>query len=312
MNYIISSYGRPEHQKTLESLPAQCLSQVELWVRPEELKLYKKQWYSSKVKTIRVWEPEIDCIAKKRKYLGDEYRKTYTLIDDDLTLYVWDPKLQKYVRAVDSEKRFIREFTHKFPSLFDDYQSASIPMKLFSDQRAKQLQDVNLVAEHQIGYVFSGYKKNAMRNLSHKVFVFTDLSLSLQQYQKTRSSVVYYGMCFQQSSAKVLATTGVGTYRSDFVKTDAALKMMKLYPGIVVDFKPNKEENGGGISIVKRLARIRKGITQSHKDESKANLRLKLKENGLKRTPARFEIEYDVSRDEIIEQLKRNWKDATK
>jgi hypothetical protein len=311
-NYIVSSYGRADKIRTFETIPASCLSQIELWVRPEEKKMYSKQWYASKVKALKTWEPEIDCIAKKRKWLGNEYGKNFTLIDDDLSMYVWHPKLSKYVPAMTQERRFEREFLERFPVLFDKHHSVSLPMKLFSDQKARELLDSkgDLVSHNQLGYVFSGYRKKALHDLNHKVYVFTDLSLSIQQFQRSKSSVVYYGMCFQQSSAKALATSGMGSYRSDFIKVDAALKMMKIYPGIITGFKTNKETNGGGISIIKRMQRLINGVTDKHKDETMTNLDDLLVEHGLRKVPKRFEVEYDVPRADIEAQIKTNWKAA--
>lgn len=298
--------------KTLESLPNRCLSEVELWVRPEEAKLYQAEWYASKVKAIRVWAPEIDCIAKKRKWLANEYGKTFTLIDDDLSLYFWDPAQNKYVLAKTNERRFERQFLESFPSLFDKHPSVSIPMKLFSDQKARKLVETqgSLVSKNQLGYVFSGYRKGALKGVCHRTYVYTDLSLSIQQFQRSQSSVVYYGMCFQQSSAAALAKTGVGTYRSDFIKIDSALKMMRLYPGIITGFKPNKEVNGGGITIIKHMSRLVNGVTDTHKAETAENLEKLLVEHGLRVVPTRFEIEYDVPRADIEAQIKTYWKAA--
>lgn len=299
--------------KTLETMPEQCIGSIELWVRPEELKEYKKQWFSTKVRKIRVWPDEIDCIAKKRKWLGDEYGASFTLIDDDLSMYVWDNKQEKFVRASLKPKKFIREFEEVFPSLFDTYKSVSLPMKLFADQRARALlaERGDLIAENQLGYVFSGYKKKALSGLDHKVFVFTDLSVSLQQYRRSGSSVVYYGMCWQQSSAKSLANSGVGSYRSDLVKRDSALKMMKLYPGIITGYKANKETNGGGISIIKKVRRVGE-VADKHVNETNTNLKSLLKENRLKRVPKIFDIEYDMPRQYIEDLIKSNWKEVQK
>ena len=300
--------------KTFETLPKRCLQHVELWVRPEEVKAYKAEWYANKVKKIFVWPDEIDCIAKKRKWLGDVYDKNFTLIDDDLSMYVWHPKMSKYVQASHAEKRFEREFLERFPSLFEDHWSASVPMKLFSDQKAKLLTEKTgkLISHDQLGYVFSGYRKGSLRNLRHRTFVFTDLSLSIQAYKKTKSSVVYYGMCFQQSGAKELANTGVGTYRTDLVKKSEALKMMNLYPGIVTGFKANKVENGGGITIEKRMSRLKTGVKEEHIEKTLDKLEEILEQNGLFKVPKRFEIEFSTPRAEIERMIKKYWKEAKK
>lgn len=313
MNYIISSLGRAERMITLESMPARCLQHITLMVRPEELKIYKNQWYSSKVRRISTWPEEVDCIAKKRKWLGEELGASFTLIDDDLSMYVFDRKLSKFVLASNKPKTFIKEFEETFPALFDHHKSVSLPMKLFSDQAATNLLKVqgDLVKNNQLGYVFSGYQRGALSGLNHNVFVFTDLNVSLQQFMRSGSSVVYYGMCFQQSGAKFLQSSGMSLYRSDLIKLDSALKMMKLYPGIITNFKANSEANGGGVSVSKQVRRVGR-VTEAHLKTAAQTLKGKLAEYGLTKVPKIFTIEYDIPRAKLEAVINKNWKKVQK
>src|SRR4051812_36848202 len=98
MKYCVLSYGRPDLQITLKSLPEKFLSTIDLMVVPSQYKSYKKGWFADKVRSIECWPEHIDCVPKKRKWAALNFKEDYMLIDDDIQLYVWSKKQDKFVR----------------------------------------------------------------------------------------------------------------------------------------------------------------------------------------------------------------------
>lgn len=305
MRFIVLSYGRPEVQLTLQNLPADLLNTVELWVVPSEYHLYKKQWYSSKVKAIECWPAHIDCAPKKRKYAALNFHEDYMLMDDDLSLYVWSKKADKYVKPDVLPKKFQREWTETLPELFGKYAGVSLANKFMADPYVREH---GLLKEHNIGYCVSGFAKKAPRQklLYNRVFAFTDISLPLQMYQQTGNSLIYYGLCYNHAKHKILETTGMSAYRDDFVKLDSAMKMAQLFPGIVTGMK-HTGNHGGGVTLTKFFSRVKKGVTDSNKGASEAFLSQMMEQHQLRKLPKLFEYEDEMPRAEIIELFKKNW-----
>jgi hypothetical protein len=305
MRYIIPSFGRSDLQITLQSLPPKLLPHIELFVVPSEVKAYRKGWYASKVKSIQVWPEYVDCMPKKRKWLALNAGDDFMMLDDDLMLYTWT-KDKRYAKAVDEEKLFTRRFTESLPALYDAGNAmVSCPMKYFADTYVKAN---GLYKNEDVGYVFTGFAKGKAKHVEfNKVFSFTDMSVPMQVLQQHKQAVTYYGMCFAQSSAKALATTGMSTYRTDFVKLDSALKMLQLFEGVVTGFRKTKVDNGGGISLEKRVSRLLTGVTDAHVAKSQASVAAVCKLYGLRKPPRIFQYPDDMPRDEIIHTFQRNW-----
>jgi hypothetical protein len=304
MKYAVLSFGRPDVQLTLQNIPQKLLSTVELWVVPSEYKLYKRQWYSNKVKSIECWPSYIDCAPKKRKYAALNFKDDYMLIDDDLSLYVWSNKDQKYVRPDVLPKKFEREWTERIPSLFSEYPGVSLANKFMADPHVRQ----NGLVKEGIGFCVSGFAKTApLADLKYnRVFAFTDISLPLQMYQATSKSLIYYGLCYNHAHHKILSTTGMSVYRDDFVKLDSAIKMAQMFPGIVTGMK-NTGNKGGGVTLTKFFGRVKTGVSDSNRKASTDWL-IKMKaEHGLRKLPKLFEYEDEMPRTDIIQMFKDNW-----
>jgi hypothetical protein len=303
MRYIIPSLGRPDFQVTLNSLPEHLLKYVELFVIEDEYKQYKKQSYASKLKAINVWPKHIDCMPKKRKWLAQNIKDDYVMMDDDLNLYSWVGN--RYVPAKKDVNRFTKRFMETFPALYEDYKAVGIPMKFFADQQVKAN---GLYKYNDVGFVFNGFAKGAAANVRfNQVFAFTDMAIPFQVLRKYKSSITYYGMCFSQSSARVLSTTGMSSYRTDFVKLDSALKMCQLYAGVVTGFKETKVDNGGGISLQKRVSRLIDGCTLDHVEKSHYFVHQFCQEHELSEPPDIFQYEDEMPRADIIAQFQTNW-----
>lgn len=306
MKYIIPSIGRPETQKTLENLPPGLLQHIEMMVLPSEYSAYKKQWYSSKVKSITAWPKHIDMMPKKRKWLALNAGDDFVMIDDDLSLFTWLNKDKRYGSAKDNETVFTRRFLEVLPGLYEDGNSmVSVPMKFMADLYVKQN---GLVKKNDVGFVFTGFKKDVTKHVKfNRVFSFTDMTVPMQVLEKHKKSITYYGLCFSQSSAAIFKTTGMNSYRTDFIKKDSALKMLQLHPGVVTDFRFDKG-NGGGVSLKKFTRRLLTLPTEEHKKKSKEAVKRWLTEFGLEKTPKIWTYADDQPRDDIIARMKMEWK----
>lgn len=304
MRYIVLSYGRPDLQITLQSLPEKLLKHVELFVVPSEYKQYKKGWYASKVKKIECWPDHIDCAPKKRKWAAQNINEDYALFDDDVNLYVWSNKQSKYVKPEVLPKKFEREFLEEWPSLYSEYAGLSLATKFMADPFVREH---GLIKENTVGFVVSGFRKGLAKNIQfNRTFAFTDIALPLQVFQNTKKSAIYYGLCYNHSAVKGLETTGMSSYRSDFVKMDSALKMAQLFPGIVTGAKETGNK-GGGVTLQKFFSRVISGVTEGHRAKSQEYIDSVCKEHGLRKPPKIFEYDDYMPRQEIIHEFKRNW-----
>lgn len=310
MKWVMLSYGRPDLQITLQKMPRKLLGQIEMMVVPSEYKAYKSGWFANKVKSIECWPKEIDCAPKKRKWAALNLKDDYMLMDDDISLYVWSEREQKFVPPAAEPRQFEREFMENIPQLFKEFPGVSLGNKFMADPwvRANGKMKVD-----NVGFVVSGFAKNAPRRelLYNRVFAFTDISLPLQMYQLTGKSLIYYGLCYNHSANKKLESTGMATYRDDFVKMDSAVKMARMFPGIVTGMKDTGNK-GGGITLTKFFSRVRKGVSENNLKASEEFIRTTCMAHGLVRVPKLFEYEDDMPRAEIIQLFKQNWEAAKK
>lgn len=308
MKYVVLSYGRPDLQITLKSIPEKYLGMIDLMVVPSEYKAYKKGWYADKVNSIECWPSHIDCVPKKRKWAALNFDDDYMLIDDDIQLYVWSKKQDKFVRPDVEPKRFDREWTERIPELYSKYPCVSLGNKFMADPWVREN---GLYNRNSLGFVCSGFAADAPKQeiKYNRVFAFTDISLPLQMWQLTQKTLVYYGLCYNHAARKELLTTGMSTYRDDFVKVDSAIKMARMFPGIVTGFKKSNAA-GGGYTLTKFFSRVANGpsdaniaATQKFLDEMKVKYKLR-------KLPKLFEYEDEMPRADIIKLFKSNWKKA--
>lgn len=308
--FIVLSYGRPDLQITLKNLPPQVRKEVELWVVPDQYKEYRRNWKDT-VKSIECWPAHIDCVPKKRQWLAQNMDDRYFVIDDDISLYVWSPKDQRYHNALDAPKTFTHQFLDVMPGLYDEYDCVSMANKFMSDSFAKK--SPTLIKKNTVGFVVTGFRPRVISRLKAKdkiwfnrTFMFTDIALPLQVLQATKSSIQYYGLVYNHSVVKALANTGTATYRDDFVKLDSALKMAQLFPGIVVGATENGN-HGGGMTIKKFFGRAATGVSAANIAASEAFVEEFCSQHGLERPPKIFTYDDEVSRSEIIQEFKNNW-----
>jgi hypothetical protein len=308
MKYAVLSYGRPEVQLTLQNIPASLLHTVELWVTPKEYTAYKAGWYASKVKSINCWPTYIDCAPKKRKWAALNFNEDYMLIDDDLSLYVWSKKHDKFVKPELSPKRFEREWLEEIPSLFSTFPGVSLGNKFMADPYVREN---GVMKPNNVGFCFSGFAKDSPKDklLYNRVFAFTDISLPLQMFQRTGKSLIYYGLCYNHASHPTLATSGMSSYRDDFVIIDSAIKMGQLFPGIVTGLK-NTGNKGGGATLTKFFSRVKKKVSDNNLKATEKWLEEMKAYYGLSRLPKLFEYDDHMPRADIIELFQWHWKRA--
>ncbi len=309
MRYILASYGRHDLQITLESLTREALSQIELWVVQSQYDLYRKGWYANKVKTIQCWPEYIDCIPKKRQWMLKNAGDDYMILDDDAALMVWDSRADRYVKPIDNPKLFNRRFLEQMPELFERYDGVSATTKFMAEPA---IRENGLISENAIGFVVSGFSERVnWKKLDrlYKTFFFTDIAVPLQIFQKSHSSVIYRGICYNQSTRAALQATGTNEYRTDFLKLDSALKMAQLFPGIVTGATENGN-NGGGMTITKFFSRVTKGVSTKNIQASEDFVVAACKQHGLKRPPKIITYADETPRDEIFRTFKDEWAKA--
>jgi hypothetical protein len=306
MRYFVLSYNRPDLQITLQSMPPDLLSQIELMVVPKEYKQYKRGWYASKVKAIHTWPDYVDCVPKKRHWIAQNAKDDYILIDDDVNLYVWSRKRDKFVRALDLPKRFAYEFMEGLPSQFETYASVAAANKFMADPFVRQH---GLVKDDSVGFVMSGFAKGTTKKVQMGcTFVYTDIDLPLQVFQEHKTSCIYYGLCYNHSGVKALQNTGTSTYRSDFLKLDSAIRMAVLYQGIITGAKWNNNK-GGGVTLQKWFNRVKTGVTAAHVNKTQEWLRTICAEHGLRSCPDFYRYDMETPKDYIFQKYEELWEE---
>jgi len=311
MRYILLSYGRPHLQITLKNLPEEVRKSIEMWVVPSEYKVYKKAW-GPVVKDIKVWPDHIDCVPKKRQWLARNIKESYMVFDDDISLSAWSNKHQRYLSPTVMPKLFARRFFDDLPQVFESYSGVSLSSKFMADQHAKK----SLIKENTLGFVASGFSSGVVGKLEAKermwfnrTFMFTDVALPLQVLQQTKSSCLYYGLVYNHSSNKELLVTATATYRDDFVKMDSAIKMARLFPGIIVGAEENGNK-GGGMTLKKWFRRALTEPTDAHLNQSRVWVANTCASLGLSHPPKIFQYPDELPRAEIIEEFKTRWNQA--
>ena len=303
---IIASYGRPKHQITLRNLPEALLKRVELWVVPSQYKAYKAEGY--KVKCITKWPDGIDAIFKKRKWLAKNIKEPFVMLDDDLQLMRWSKSANKYIIAKNDPERFVKVFENRFLTLLDKYDSIACAMKFMAEQH---LEKSGLIKEGTPGYVVTGYNPGVCKEVDFtRTSVLSDMNQNIQILQQGKTSATFYGIVFSQSSAKALETSGCGTYRTDFMKIDAALRMLYYFSGIVTDFQPTKTVNGGGLKLIKYLGRLKTGVNSNHMDLSQQNRLGWIEKLGMDRSPKRIRWKMEEPVPDFMARLQEAWRDA--
>lgn len=309
MRYFVLSYGRPQLQITLKSMPESVLQHIELMIVPAEYEAYRDNGLSQKLKAIHAWPSYLDCVPKKRHWMAQNAKDNYILMDDDVNMYVWSKKENKFVPALREPKAFERHFLEGIPCQFDKFASVACANKFMADQYVR---DNGLVKKNSVGFVVSGFRKGAAANVKvGRTFVYTDIDLPLQVYQDRGSSCQYYGIAYNHASNKALEATGTSTYRSEFVKMDSAVRMAMLYPGIVTGASQNNNK-GGGWTLQKYFSRVNKGVSDAAIQKSRDFVKELCKSHGLKRPPRPFAWDFKMPREKILDTYTRLWEEAKK
>lgn len=289
---------------TLESLPAACLKPVDLYVMADEYQQYRGQWYGGLVRKIHKFPETMDCLSKKKKHFYQEIDGPYMLIDDDLFLFAWSVKEQRFVKAKESERLFTRRFLEELPEVFDSFNMVSCVQRSMAGSAAARK---GWIAENRLGSAMAGYAANRPQDVWFNKILFTlDQPLPIQNFQRTKSSVEYLGIAFNQSWAKVLSTSGTAAQRSAFLAMNDALKCVQLFPGIVTDFVKNHSIKGD-LALHRKPSRIPRGVRPDHEAESTDFVRRFLAHNGLRRAPKIFDYEDLQPFKDIVNQVETNW-----
>lgn len=309
MRWCIMSYQRPKLQVTINSIPDKFLSQVELWVRPEEYKLYKKESYASKLKKIHVWENHMDFMPKKRKFFCQQVGKKddFMMMDDDVRLRVWNTKEQRYVSGHDDPRLFEKYFCDVFPGLFEKYDHVAAANQFMANPyiKAHGLEKVGTT-----GPVVWGFAKGAACDLKFsRTFGYQDMYIPWQVQNATKGkTIVHYGIAFGHDNRPELEATGIGHVKP-LLMVDTIMKLAHLMPGIVTGYKmTGKDEERW--CMIKWPSRVLKGVNEQHLQQSKDFIAEECKKQGLLRRPKIFEFEDEMPKAEIIAQIYANWRAA--
>lgn len=314
MRYFIMSRGRSERQHTLQSLPEQHRGLIELVVRKDEYKDYKKGWYASQVKSIECWPDEVDFSAKKRKWFAENAGDDYVVFDDDISVYQWSHKKGTYVKPEANLALFDRYLTETVPELFKKYHAVSMANKFMAnphvhDRVSKHGKEKGLLDEDRIGYTISGFSKEVGPRLDfNQVFCYTDMFLPLQALRDYQASVVFYGLSYGHHNSKFLEETGI-TYRTQQLLVDSVMKLMRLFPGVVLGYRMTGKDESR-MTLLKRDKRLITGITPAHKAAARTFMLTELEKQGLSRPPDMYQYSDDTPMEEIIRRIQKNWKAA--
>jgi len=313
MRYFMMSRGRPSKQYTLQSLTPEVLSQIELMVVEDELKAYKAEWYSGKVKSITPWPKEVDFSAKKRKWFGENAGDDYVVFDDDVTVFVWSTSRGTYVKSRDVPNLFNRRLLEEVPELFKRYNGVSMANKFMANPHVKSRLEKfgadGLEDSGRIGYTISGFSKKTPRHLKFNgVFCYTDMYLPLQALEKFQNSVVYYGVSYGHHNSQFLESTGI-TYRTHQLLVDSVLKLAQRFPGVVLGYRMTGQDEDR-MTLIKRDRRLVTGVTDAHKKATESWIKQERTHQGLRRLPEWFDYDDEMPMEEIISTIKRNWKAA--
>lgn len=290
---------------TLESLPESCLPFIDLYVMESEYKEYSSQWYASKVRKIHPLPAIMDCLSKKKKLFYQTIKGPYILIDDDLFLFSWSVKEQRFVKAKEAPKPFTSRFLGELPELLELFNMVSCAQRSMSTTTAAKKSKVSV---NRIGSAMAGYAATRPQDIWFNKILFTlDQPIPLQNFQRTKSSCEYTGLAFNQSWAKALSTSGTAAQRNLFLTMNDALKCVQLFPGVVTDFVGN---NGikGDLALHRKPSRIPRGVKPEHVAASEAFVSEFVNHNGLKHAPKIFDYEDLQPFADIVHQVEVNWK----
>lgn len=292
---------------TISSIPDIHLSQVELWVRPEEYRAYKSQDYASKLKEIHVWPEHIDCAFKKRKWFCENVGQSddFMMLDDDVRLSAWSVKQNRYLPAKTNPKLFDRYFSDVFPNLFSKYQHVAAANKFMANP---YINEKGLLKERAVGPVVWGFAKGATSHVKHnRVFGYADMYIPYQVFKKYNgNTVVHYGICFGHDNRPELRTTGIH-YRSPLIMVDTIMKLAHYMPGVVTGYRMTGKDEDRWL-MIKHMSRVLKGVTPANLQASKTFIDEECVKRGLSRAPDKYVYDDETPRDEIIARIRANWK----
>jgi hypothetical protein len=297
---IIISRDRHDYSPTLESLPKILRDEVEVWVPRDQYKLYKKSPIFSGI-AIETWDPHIDCVPKKRRFLYENIKEEYMVIDDDLKLSAWDAKAQKYVDADSKPKSFVKGLEHSF-ALFDTHQNVGITNTFMASMKIKK----DGALEHGgVPFCFAGFAKMKRRpKLDFKTFFFTDIAMPMQLLDKGHTVRTVARIAYSMRANKKLASTGTTPYRSEFLIQYSALALALQMRGYVFGLD-HTGNNGGGWSLKKTFLR-------PNRERSDAWIREFCAGQGMRRPPKAVDLDLETPFQDLVAEFKASWANAQK
>lgn len=316
---FVPTLGRIGDQKFLEDLHeanSPLLNRVNLMVIPEEEKGHRKQWYGGKVK-LRVLPPEIDCIAKKRKWIAHTCdTNCFYIIDDDAAFLPWSGAADKHVRLSEcaNQDKVASYFEDYLPELLTENAYVTFSGRFMAKPTIKQ----HGFLTNASGYCAVLFDTDRAKSLEYnRMMFYNDADALLQTLSKTGLPPIQdLHVIMEKKNTKKMDTTGADVYRTSLLVNDNLTKLVRYQSGRVYGMKePNAHSIQNRVSISYSNARNWMTLSDRKRDEliqkSEMGLQDMLHRFGLKSPPRYLPFEDRTPRDEIVSQITSEWTRAT-
>lgn len=317
----VPTLGRVGDQRMLEGLKAAkspLLKKITLIVTHGEAKEHKKQWYATAVKKLQVLPPEIDCIAKKRKWMAHNCQtESFYMFDDDIAFLVWSVKEDNFVRhsAVKNQEKLTTYFLEYLPSLLAEHAYVTFGGRFMAKPTIKS----SGFLTSNSGYcavLFDTKKARAMEY--NRMMFYNDADALLQLLTMTGIAPAQdLHVLTEKKNTKKNDNTGADVYRTQFLVNDSLTKLVRYQCGRVMGMKDdNSHSIQNRVTISYRNAREWNSYSSKKKADlsvkSEIGLKEMMKKFGLSSPPKLLPFEDSTPRAEIVQQLTLEWKRATK
>jgi hypothetical protein len=296
MKIIMLSRGRHDYSPSISTMPPALREIVEVWVPKAEYKTYKESPLFSGVK-IEAWPSYIDCVPKKRRFLYENIDSEYMSMDDDLSLKVWSATENKFVKAVDKPKLFMRHLEN----IYDSLDSHTVVGAANTFMTSLKIKETGSTVNDDVPFCFVGFAADRPK-LTFKTFFFTDIAMPMQIVKAGMSVRTNASIAYDLKSNEKLKSTGTTPYRTDAVILYSAVTLAQQCRGHV--FGLSKTANHGGDWSLK------KSFRKPSKERSEKWLSEFAAEHGLKALPIPVELSLKTSMEELHELYRKSWSDA--
>jgi hypothetical protein len=296
------SRDRWDYSPTMSTMPDALKEYVTVMVPHDQLKQYQNSELFQHVKDIKAWIPFIDCVPKKRRYLYENVKGPYIVLDDDLGLVQWNTDTEKFDPLTKKPNLFMRRVERMWKDLeCGSSMSVGAANTFMTSKRIKE--QGKLWWPDQVPFCFAGYGAKRPK-LQWNQFFFTDIAIPMQLMAMGHPVTTYAALAYNMRNNKKLQTTGTSVYRNEDVIKYSALALSRMMPGYVFGLK-DTGNNGGGWSLQKTFTRPNRDRTNDW--EAKF-----LAENGLNRVPLPVDLNLAKPKEDLFKAYASSWKTARK